>query len=127
MLPEFFGNNSTLYQDTQKRMLSEEPEHALYGSRYSEAPKGSEEEKFDKAEEFDKGFLTKKFPSLAIPNVKNKEEIDILADLNIDEIAKEESKVKDVKSRERKRREDSRERSLSGSRDKRRRSKSRDN
>ena len=80
MLPEYFGLSSVL-PETHKRMLSEEPEHALFEGRHTDAPKGSEEEKFDKAEDFDKDFLTKKFPSLAIPNVKNKEEIDILGDL----------------------------------------------
>ena len=42
---------------------------------------GLEEDKFDKSEAHDKGFLTKKYPSLAMPNIKNKEEIDILDDL----------------------------------------------
>jgi len=41
----------------------------------------TEEDKFDESEAFDREYLTKKYPSLAMPNVRNKEEIDILGDL----------------------------------------------
>ncbi len=98
MLPEFYHGKGQLdhadFEDDhfgKRKMLAEEPEQALYAG--SHGPKGSEEEKFEKAADFDKNLLTKKFPSLALPNApKNKEEIDLLDDL-IDIEVKEESKV----------------------------------
>lgn len=127
MLPENYAH-TVQYQEHQRRMLSEEPEQALYESRGRKGgPKESEEEKFDKGEDFDKDYLTKKFPSLAMPNIKNKEEIDVLGDLFEEAPPKEESKVASRRredSRERKKKVDSR----SGSRDRRRkRSDSREN
>jgi hypothetical protein len=65
-------------------MLSDEPDRPLHeaGHHHHVANNLTEEAKFDNAEDFDKGYLTKKYPSLALPNnVKNKEEIDILDDL----------------------------------------------
>ena len=54
---------------------------------------GTEEDKFDQSEAFDKNFLTKKYPSLALPNAKNKEEIDILDDLDLSSVKPEERKL----------------------------------
>jgi hypothetical protein len=72
----------------------------------------SEEDKFDNAEAFDRTFLTKKYPSLALPNAKNKEEIDILDDLDLgNEPKKEEKKIES--SNDKKKRDRSRSRSNS--------------
>jgi hypothetical protein len=91
MLPEHFKKGAELValedQDgkdgghfVKRKMLADEPEIPLHSGKDF----GTEEEKFDKAENFDKNFLTKKYPSLAMPNLKNKEEIDILDDLDLD-------------------------------------------
>ena len=61
-------------------MLIDEPEMPLHARNDTK----TEEGKFEQAENFDKNYLTKKYPSLALPNQKNKEEIDILDDLDID-------------------------------------------
>lgn len=71
----------------------------------------SEEDKFDNAEAFDRTFLTKKYPSLALPNAKNKEEIDILDDLDLGNEPKKGEDRKIESSREKRKRESYRSRS----------------
>ena len=88
------NNNGVEGQHFVKRkMLADEPDIPLHGGKDA----GNEEEKFDKGENFDKNFLTKRYPSLALPNIKNKEEIDILGDLDFDSApAKQEDRKLDV-------------------------------
>lgn len=64
----------------KRKMLSDEPDHGMFASVPSK--EGPEESKFTQSDNHDKGFLAKKYPSLALPNAKNKDEIDILADLD---------------------------------------------
>jgi ATP-dependent RNA helicase DHX8/PRP22 len=92
-------------------MLSDEPDMPLHARNEVK----TEEGKFEQAENFDKNFLTKRYPSLALPNQKNKEEIDILDDLEFDNNKEEEKKLdttgKDSKrKRSRSRSNDSRDR-----------------
>ena len=92
-------------------MLSDEPDMPLHARNEVK----TEEGKFEQAENFDKNFLTKRYPSLALPNQKNKEEIDILDDLDFDNNKEEEKKLdttgKDSKrKRSRSRSNDSRDR-----------------
>jgi hypothetical protein len=70
-------------------MLSDEPDIPLHARNEVK----TEEGKFEQAENFDKNFLTKRYPSLALPNQKNKEEIDILDDLEFDNNKVEEKKL----------------------------------
>ena len=67
-------------------MLTDEPDIPLYQDQQSKGG-GVEESKFDDSEANDRNFLTKKYPGLAIPNkaIVNKEEIDILGDLNLED------------------------------------------
>ncbi len=85
MLPEYFKKGPSAVEKehfVKTKMLEDEPEKPLHAAGHHTADKAqTEEEKFDNSEAFDKHFLTKKYPSLALPNIANKEEIDILADL----------------------------------------------
>ncbi len=80
-------------------MLSDEPDIPLHARNEVK----TEEGKFEQAENFDKNFLTKKYPSLALPNQKNKEEIDILDDLDFDNSKPEEKKLETGKDSKKKR------------------------
>lgn len=80
-------------------MLSDEPDIPLHARNEVK----TEEGKFEQAENFDKNFLTKKYPSLALPNQKNKEEIDILDDLDFDNNKPEEKKLDSGKDSKKKR------------------------
>lgn len=98
MLPEYFKNmkDEQIRQEAledpennghfvRRKMLSDEPEIPLHARNDVK----TEEGKFEQSENFDKNFLTKKYPSLALPNQKNKEEIDILDDLDLDSKAED--------------------------------------
>ena len=108
------------------KMLEDEPELPLSGSAKLKHPM-TEEEKFDESEAYDKQYLTKKYPSLAIPNVRNKDEIDILGDLEEDIAPKKEERKLDTGKSESRKQKLSRSRSRSRSRDRKRKHQSRSN
>ena len=77
MLPEYFKNfkdekiRQEVLEDPEnngnfvkRKMLSDEPDIPLHARNEVK----TEEGKFEQAENFDKNFLTKRYPSLALPN-----------------------------------------------------------
>ena len=86
MLPEYFQNKSSQLQAdpgshfVKTKMIEDEHDRPVTGGKFNDKAM-TEEDKFDQSEAFDRDFLTKKYPGLALPNVRNKEEIDIFGDL----------------------------------------------
>jgi hypothetical protein len=127
MLPEYFQYKSSQQQAdpgshfVKTKMLEDEPNRPITGGKLNDKAM-TEEDKFDQSEAFDRGFLTKKYPGLALPNVRNKEEIDIFGDLEDDAGLKREDRKLDVGKEEPKKTKKSRSRSRSRSpRDRRKR------
>ena len=103
------------------KMLEDEPDRPMSGGKIDQRGM-TEEDKFDQSEAFDRDFLTKKYPGLALPNVRNKEEIDIFGDLEEDTGLKREDRKLDIGKQELKKTKKSRSRSRSRSpRDRRKR------
>jgi hypothetical protein len=81
------------------KMLEDEPDRPITGRKIVQRGM-TEEEKFDQSEAFDRDFLTKKYPGLALANVRNKEEIDIFGDLEDDAGLKREDRKLDIGKQE---------------------------
>lgn len=125
MLPEYFQNKSSQLQAdpgshfVKTKMIEDEHDRPVTGGKFNDKAM-TEEDKFDQSEAFDRDFLTKKYPGLALPNVRNKEEIDIFGDLEDDAGLKREDRKLDLGKDELKKTKKSRSRSKSP-RDKRKR------
>ena len=110
MLPEQFTNQTQADSSSHfghKKMLDDEPERALYEATQMNGNAKTEEDKFlGEDPNVDKNVLSQKYPSLAIANQKNKEEIDILGDI----IGNEEEKKNDRGDEQKRKRSRSRDR-----------------